>query len=239
MIIDCISDLHGHYPRLEGGDLLIIAGDLTANDYPTQRREFEEWIGCQRYKKAIFIAGNHDNSYEFDSSFGHQINDYDTPIAYLCDSGTEFEYEELEDTKWGPKMISKKLKVWGSPWTTTFKGMNPKCKAFTVDTEKELYDKFVQIPDDIDILITHSPPFGICDGLPIEDGSLFHAGSKALYGWLKYVARPKLHIFGHIHEAYGQCEHFPTYNHKMMISVNASHVNERYKPVNKSVRIVL
>ncbi len=30
MIIDCISDLHGYYPKLEGGDLLIVAGDLTA-----------------------------------------------------------------------------------------------------------------------------------------------------------------------------------------------------------------
>ena len=30
MIIDCIADLHGHYPKLEGGDLLIVAGDLTA-----------------------------------------------------------------------------------------------------------------------------------------------------------------------------------------------------------------
>ena len=32
MIIDCISDLHGFYPKLEGSDLLIIAGDLTARD---------------------------------------------------------------------------------------------------------------------------------------------------------------------------------------------------------------
>ena len=30
MIVDRISDLHGHYPQLEGGDLLIVAGDLTA-----------------------------------------------------------------------------------------------------------------------------------------------------------------------------------------------------------------
>lgn len=31
MIIDCISDLHGEYPILEGGDLLIVAGDLVVN----------------------------------------------------------------------------------------------------------------------------------------------------------------------------------------------------------------
>ncbi len=32
MIIDCISDLHGFKPNLNGGDLLIIGGDLTARD---------------------------------------------------------------------------------------------------------------------------------------------------------------------------------------------------------------
>lgn len=32
MIIDCIADLHSHYPKLDGGDLLIVAGDLTDRD---------------------------------------------------------------------------------------------------------------------------------------------------------------------------------------------------------------
>ncbi|CAF1658383.1 unnamed protein product, partial [Adineta ricciae] len=36
--------------------------------------------------------------------------------------------------------------------------------------------------------------------------------------------RPRLHVFGHIHEAYGQEEHGST------IFVNASTCNLRYKP---------
>jgi len=32
MEITCVSDLHGYYPELPGGDLLIVAGDLIARD---------------------------------------------------------------------------------------------------------------------------------------------------------------------------------------------------------------
>ncbi len=216
MIIDAISDLHGHKPKLPGGDLLIIAGDLTASDKFVQYEMFFAWLKKQNYRKKVFIAGNHDNQ---------AMTQFDWHGAeYLCDSGTEFEG----------------IKIWGSPWTKTFKGMNPECKAFTVDTEDALMDKFELIPHDTDILITHSPPYGILDHIPVMmDGSIFHAGSAALFGWLKYVHRPRIHVFGHIHEAYGAEEVFATYNDKMMISINASHVNEKYKPVNEYVRIEL
>ncbi len=47
MVIDCIADLHGYYPNLDGGDLLIVAGDLTANDKSHQYIEFYKWIQKQ------------------------------------------------------------------------------------------------------------------------------------------------------------------------------------------------
>ncbi len=228
MQITCVSDLHGHYPKLEGGDLLIVAGDLTSGDTPQQNLEFFDWLYQQNYKGIIFIAGNHDRIIEKDRYLFRKSNpdliqeligDSNVKVQYLCDSGTEFEG----------------IKIWGSPWTKTFPGMNPKCKAFTCDTEQELIQKFNLIPEDTDILITHSPPYRVLDRVKGR-GSV---GSTALYNWIRYVGRPRLHVFGHIHEAYGKAEVFPTYKDKMMISVNASHVNEGYEPVNKPIRVEL
>jgi Icc-related predicted phosphoesterase len=223
MLIDCISDLHGFYPRLDGGDILIVAGDLTARDQPIEYGQFAAWLDRQKYRKKILIAGNHDTY--FQKKGFESIRDVysDIQVDYLCDSGTEFEG----------------LKIWGSPWTKTFSGMNPRCKSFTCDTEDELYDKFIQIPPKLDILITHSPAYCVLDGVPIQDGSLYHCGSKSLYAYLKYVERPRAHICGHIHEAYGQEEHFPTYLDNMMQSINCSHVNGQYEPVNAPIRLIL
>lgn len=236
MIIDCISDLHGHYPTLEGGDLLIVAGDLTERDLPHERLVFLQWLAGLDYKRKIFIGGNHDNSL---IGMGFQKTREDG-VDYLCDSGTEFEWQETEDTKWGPKHLpgcrSLKLKIWGSPWTKTFPGMNPRCKAFTVDTEEELAEKWALIPDDVDILVTHSPPYGILD--KTIDG--LNIGSVYLRGHLNRV-RPLLHICGHIHEAYGR----DIYQYEVFCGersidiVNASHVNECYEPMNKPVRMIL
>lgn len=223
MIIDCISDLHGYYPKLEGGDLLIVSGDLTARHTPLETVGVLEWLEQQEYRKIIFIAGNHDTQLVEDDEYkvffdGKIFNiKWSDKIEYLCDSGTEFEG----------------LKIWGSPWSLWFAGINPKCTAFTGD-EQKLMDSYDKIPMDTDILITHTPACGILD--ECKNG---HVGSKALYGWLKYVGRPKLHVCGHIHEGYGQSEVFATYNGKMMLSVNSSIVNEYYEHVNEPIRVIL
>lgn len=47
----------------------------------------------------------------------------------------------------------------------------------------------------LDILITHSPPFGVH-----EDGSRAHVGLKAI-NWLLNWARPRYHLHGHVHFA--------------------------------------
>jgi len=217
MIIDCISDLHGFYSELEGGDLLIVAGDLTRSDEPYQYEFLYDILREKQYGKIIIIAGNHDGCLE---SRKVEFVD-DDKITYLCDSGTEFEG----------------LKIWGSPWTQTFPGMNPKAKAFTLDTEEELAEKWNLIPNDIDILITHSPPYDILDEFDSQEHcTSFHVGSRSL---LKRVCeiKPSLHIFGHVHEGYG--EFLLKFNGSDTRMVNASYVNEFYEPVNRPIRVIL
>lgn len=222
MRIDCIADLHGHYPTLEGGDLLIIAGDLTAQDKESQYFVLLQKLAQEKYEKIIIVAGNHDTCLQKDDWTISWAIDSQEIFTYLCDSGTEFEG----------------LKIWGSPWSPWFPGINPLCKSFVLSDEA-LYDKWMMIPKRTDILITHTPAYGTLDYRELFDGTRYHMGSKTLEAWIKYVERPLLHCFGHIHEGYGIAEEYATYNDKMMKSVNCSFVDEKYRPVNKPIRIEL
>lgn len=218
MIIDCVSDLHGYYPELGGGDLLIVAGDLTGRDTHLEYLKFYHWLHNQKYSHYIFIGGNHDNLLQTEDV----ISDCLANTTYLCDSGTEFDG----------------LKIWGSPWTKNFKGQNPHCKAFGVDTEEELAVKWDLIPEDTDILVTHSPPLGILDTVQHDRNFGRRVGSESLHNVLyTRKIKPKLHVFGHIHGSYG---HIPLMDDMPGCQfVNASHVNEYYEPVNKPIRIEL
>jgi len=71
-------------------------------------------------------------------------------------------------------------------------------------------------------LITHGPPYGILD----KTYNNVNAGCKGL---LKFVQKmkPKVHIFGHIHEGYGDVKIGDTHFY------NASYVNLGYNPANK------
>lgn len=247
MIIDCISDLHGHYPKLEGGDLLIVAGDLTARGTEPEYFRCFDWIYEQDYLKKVLIAGNHDTQMQ-EENYSGPLGVMKGAFDYLCDSGTEFSYHidgfPEEDEGFLPSG-KRSLKIWGSPWTKTFPGINPNCMAFTVDTEEELAEKWALIPDDIDILITHSPAFGMHDLIEdYETRKMINVGSPSLTRWIAdHVDNLKLHICGHIHEGYGVWDvrdaQLKLDAKLSPIFVNASHVNENYNPINKPIRIIL
>lgn len=79
------------------------------------------------------------------------------------------------------------------------------------------------IPDGIDVLITHGPPSGILDQ---PFGTRPSVGCWDLAQAVERV-KPRLHVFGHIHGGYGERQF------QGVQYVNASCVDESYKPVNK------
>ncbi len=135
-------------------------------------------------------------------------------FEYLCDNTIEFEG----------------LKIHGSPWSPHFCGVNSKCTAFMLPDE-HLAEKFSLIPDDLDILLTHTPPYSILDKNIYGE----RCGSKSLLKVLEEKAKPKHHFFGHINEQHGKViSKWQSYFY------NVSYVNERYKPCSPiGVRIIL
>lgn len=72
--------------------------------------------------------------------------------------------------------------------------------AFNIPRGQPCLDKWNQIPDDVDILVTHSPPLGhgdhCCSGV--------RAGCVELLSSVQNRIKPKYHVFGHVHEGMEQ-----------------------------------
>jgi predicted phosphohydrolase len=114
------------------------------------------------------------------------------------------------------------LRIWGSPWQPRFFDW-----AFNADRGR-LWEKWALIPADVDVLVTHGPPMGILD----VTASGEHVGCEELLRELDRV-RPRLHVFGHIHEAYGIVRRGET------TFVNASTCDLSYQPVQPPIVVDL
>ena len=124
--------------------------------------------------------------------YGARLDGLDDNVHYLCGSGVEIEG----------------LKFWGVPM-------------FMEDCvsghQEQLY---AAIPDGTDVLVTHTPPYGILD----RDGGILY-GSRELLERV-HTIRPSMHLFGHIHKAHG------TTNDRMTVFSNAAIMDEGYDSLN-------
>lgn len=91
-------------------------------------------------------------------------------------------------------------------------------------------DQWSLIPSQTDILLTHGPPHSILDKSIRGDSCGCAQLSKRLLTSPPLDATgPKVHLFGHIHEAYG------VEKKKGITFINGCSVNIKYKCVNKPV----
>lgn len=208
MKIVVFSDTHGGQRKvlLPEGDLLIYAGDMTVDGRRSRVIDFLKWLGRQPHPHKILIAGNHD--FFFEEQPPSEINLLiPAGVTYLEDSGTTV----------------NGIKIWGSPITPWFHNW-----AFNRQPGPDIQRHWDLIPGDTDILITHGPPYGILDK---TTGGL-HVGCPDLLKKVQEIT-PRLHIFGHIHEAAGITQHGAT------TFINASILDERYHVKNQPVVVEL
>jgi Icc-related predicted phosphoesterase len=171
-----LSDTHQLHREVDvpDGDVFIHAGDFTMfSESMKAVVDFNDWLGELPHRYKIVVPGNHEFFLEADPSERFMLDN----AIVLINEGIEIEG----------------VRIWGSPVTPLYG------EAFGLSFAKDRKRLYAQIPRDIDVLITHGPPFGILDTAPVSG---LHEGCREL---LRAVTRlrPKLHVFGHIHTAYG------------------------------------
>lgn len=209
MRIVCISDTHSQHSNITDpipeGDVLVHAGDFTGIGLEHQIKSFDEWIGSLPHRHKIVIAGGHD--LWSDVNLKERASEILASCTYLDDS--EFVIQGL-------RFYGTSLEPPNYDW------------CFSVENDELIRSSVDKIPSRTDVVITHLPPLGIRD--QIIDGT--SVGSSYLRQRILLI-EPKVHIFGHIHEGYGQEQRGKT------IFVNAATCDIGYKPANGPIIIDL
>lgn len=216
MKIVAISDLHGYFPSIEfPSDILIIAGDIVPLLYQMDMLEskrwfendFAEWIKSLPVEEVIMIPGNHD--FYFENILESNLSS----LRVACHGKLKIllhqKYTYIDNN-------GKNWLIFGTPYCHYFGNW-----AFERDDAK-LKDLFKEIPDNVDIIISHDPPFnfGDCD-INYDKFYQGHLGNRPLAERLKSV-NYKILFCGHIHSGSHQLNR--TFN-----TINVSLKDEKYK----------
>ena len=200
-----ISDTHGKHHKLSvpEADLLIHAGDLSSRGTQEELRSFLDWFSALPHRHKVFVGGNHD--FLLERQPGVFLEMVPANCIYLFNSSTEIEG----------------IRIWGSPLTPWFFDW-----AFNRRRGGDIRRYWDRIPAGTDILVTHGPPAGILGKTARGD----RAGCEDLLAVVQQI-RPKIHVFGHIHEAYGQLRQDGTH------FINASNLDLRYQVAHAPVGV--
>jgi Icc-related predicted phosphoesterase len=217
MNIVAMSDLHGNLiSDVEQCDIVCISGDIVPlkmqRNIPQSRKWFNttflQWANNLPCEKVFFIGGNHD-------FYLYQLGFTSTDkVIYLQDSS--YDYIDSE---------GKTYKIYGTPWCKIFGNW-----AFMLSDEG-LKEKYENIPNDVDVLLSHDAPYG-CSDICLEATWItenLHLGNVPLLNIIK-EKQPKYVIKGHLHTTTRElC------NIGNSVVVSASILNERYEYVYKPV----
>lgn len=176
-----ISDthsLHGQLQVPDGIDVVVHSGDASNYKDPyrneSELRAFIDWFATLPIPTKVFVPGNHDTSLE-KGLITRDLVEH-RGIHLLINEEREI----------------GGLRFWGSPFTPRYGDWSYMKDRGTINRLWE------QIPDGLDVLITHGPPYGILDSTYNHQNKVELVGCSALR---KRVAKvpPRFMLFGHVH----------------------------------------
>jgi Icc-related predicted phosphoesterase len=217
MKIIATSDLHGSLPNVPNCHVVVIAGDVcpisNSHSRPGQakwlKNYFKPWAEELPADYVLWCAGNHDFALEDQQVVARESQKYKgaypNKVIYLKDEKVEVHG----------------VTFWFTPWTQNLPGWAFQTSAKSAEAHYRL------IPEGIDILVSHAPPYGTGDECPGWSANE-HVGSPELAAAIA-KKKPKVVICGHIHEGYGKYGNI----------YNVSHNTADYEPINPPVEIEL
>eukprot|EP00438_Fugacium_kawagutii_P025044 Skav224650 [mRNA] locus=scaffold4300:95354:97009:+ [translate_table: standard] len=192
-----ISDTHHHHKNvyLPEGEVLLHTGDLVGNygdrDIQKHLSDFLDWLVkmSSRFQLIAIIAGNHDTLLDEER---YPREAAKVKRAFLSKLPGNVRYLENDGVEY------QGLKIWGSPIVCCREetlGKRYLSNAFE-RRRAERQQIWSQIPEGLDVLMTHVPPHRI---LCSSD-----CGCELLLNRLKQLSQPpRFHCFGHDHDYYG------------------------------------
>ncbi|KAG2373286.1 hypothetical protein C9374_012275 [Naegleria lovaniensis] len=185
-----ISDTHNKHDMLNlpEGDVLIHCGDMSDDGRVEEIQKFNEWLGKTPYKHRIVICGNHEE--EISALSPSEIQQLLPNATYLHNSSI---------------VIEGGIKIYGTPYVPNMSDLPGENKSFMASRDNKFFYKseldleqviFSNIDSDTNILLTHTPPKGVLDGM-------LHFGSVSLMKRIKELKHLRVNCFGHVHMGYG------------------------------------
>lgn len=200
----------GYRTPLPAADVVLHCGDLTAGSKPIEFRHTLSMLRALRAPLKIVIPGNHDSA--LDAAFWqqpqqpgemclgpHDPSHREEALALLDDAKEDGVVYLGEQGAYSfPLANGAVLRIYASPHTPAYGVWG-----FQYDPDKG-HD--FQIPAGIDVAMTHGPPRDVLDtagfDYPQYSMATTRAGCPGLFEAVAR-ARPRVHCFGHIHEAWG------------------------------------
>jgi Icc-related predicted phosphoesterase len=181
-----LSDTHNQHRKLplphNGADVLLHCGDWSNWKTSSKNTEdFNKWLGelGSTFKRKIVVGGNHELCCS-KLSVDRVRKELITNAEYYTTGSQNITHESG-------------LKIFLSP-STLSRNLTYRANAFA-KTSDLLREEFDQCPVDVDILVTHSPPYGILD----RHKKGHRMGSMVLWDTVRRVL-PTVHVFGHCHD---------------------------------------